>query len=94
MATECHVASSLAPAVPNPDTDDEPGLILEEESEDERPPNHLVLVRTFRYHPTEKKISFAPLLLTPSPKMGRRKNACVHTLQKLRESYLAGGPLP
>ena len=25
-AIKCHVASGLAPAVPNPDTDDEPGM--------------------------------------------------------------------
>ena len=34
--TKCHVASVLAPAVTNPDTDDEPGMTSEEESEDER----------------------------------------------------------
>ena len=41
-ATKCHVASVSAPAVPNPNTDDEPGMTSEEESEDERVPNHLV----------------------------------------------------
>ena len=45
-ATKCHVASVLAPAVPNPSTDDEPGMTSEEESEDDRVPNHLFLVRT------------------------------------------------
>ena len=28
------------------------------------------------------------------PKIWRSKNACVHTLQKLRKSYWVGGPLP
>ena len=39
-ASECHVASVLAPAVPNPDTNDGPGMTSEEESEDERLPDH------------------------------------------------------
>ena len=33
-ATKCHVASVLAPAVSNPNTDGEPGMTSEEESED------------------------------------------------------------
>ena len=45
-ATKCHVASVLALAVSNPHTDDEPGMTSEEESEDERVPNHLAAVRT------------------------------------------------
>ena len=40
VATKCHVVSVLAPAVPNPNTDDEPGMTSEEELEDERVPNH------------------------------------------------------
>ena len=38
-----------------------------------------------------KKNSSLPLLLTPPPKIWRRKNACVHTLKKLKKSYWAGG---
>ena len=45
-ATKCRWASLLTPAVRNPDTDDEPGMTSEEESEDERVPKHLVSVRT------------------------------------------------
>ena len=48
-ATKCHVASVLAPAVSNPNTDGEPGMTSEEESEDERVPNHLASVRTLTY---------------------------------------------
>ena len=48
-ATKCHVASFSAPAVPNPDTDDEPGMTSEEGLEDERVPNLLVSVRTLTY---------------------------------------------
>ena len=43
-ATKCHVASVLALAVSNPNMDGEPGMTSEEESEDERVPNHLVSV--------------------------------------------------
>ena len=43
-ATKCHVASFLAPTVPNPHTDDRPGMALEVDSEDERVPNHLISV--------------------------------------------------
>ena len=62
---KCHVASVSAPAVPNPDTDDEPGMTLEEESEDERVLNHLVLVRTLTYQATHQKL-IAPVSLDPS----------------------------
>ena len=54
-ATECHVASVSAPAVSNPNTDGEPGMTSEEESEDERVPNHLVSVRTLTYQAPHKK---------------------------------------
>ena len=37
------------------------------------------------------KASLLPLLLTPPLKMCRHKNACVHTLQKLKQRYWAGG---
>ena len=37
------------------------------------------------------KTSSLPLLLTLPPMILRRNNACVHALQKLRKSYLAGG---
>ena len=45
-ATKCHVSSFLAPAVPNPDTDDERGMTSEEELEDERMPKPLARVCT------------------------------------------------
>ena len=40
------------------------------------------------------KNSSRPLLLTLPRKIWMRKNACVHALQKLRESYWVGGPVP
>ena len=40
------------------------------------------------------KNSSHPLLLILPPKIWRHKNACVHTLRKLNESYWVGGPLP
>ena len=46
VATKCHVAYFSAPAVTNPNTDDKPGTTSEEESEDERVPNHVASVRT------------------------------------------------
>ena len=55
-ATECHVASVLARAVPNPDTNDEPGMTSEEESEDERVPNDQASVRTLKYQVTQKQL--------------------------------------
>ena len=65
-ATKCHVASVLAPAVPNPGTDDELGMTSEEESEDERVLNYLASVRTLTYQVTHKKI-LAPITLDPTP---------------------------
>ena len=65
-ATKCHVASVLAPAVSNPNTEDEPGITSEGESEDERVPNHLASVRTLTYQATHKKL-LAPVTLDPTP---------------------------
>ena len=65
-ATKCHVASVLAPAVSNPNTDDEPGMTSEEESENERVPNRLASVRTLTYQVTHKKL-LAPVTLDPTP---------------------------
>ena len=65
-ATKCHVASVFAPPVSNPNTDGEPGMTSEEDSEDEGVPNHLVLVRTLTYQATHKKIP-APVTLDPTP---------------------------
>ena len=67
-------------------------MTSEEESEDERVPNHLVSVRTLTYQATHKKL-LAPVTLDPAQIL-RHKNACVHALRKLNESYWVGGPLP
>ena len=56
VATKCHVGSVMAPAVSNPNTDDEPGRTSEQESEDERVPNHLASVRTLTYQAAHKKL--------------------------------------
>ena len=53
VANKCHVASVFAPAVTNPDTDDDPGMTSEEESEDERVRNHYV--RVARDHDNDRK---------------------------------------
>ena len=60
------MASVLAPAVPNPDTDDEPSMTSEEDSEDERVPNHLASVRTLTYQATNEKL-LAPVTHDPTP---------------------------
>ena len=65
-ATKCHVASVLAPAVSNRNTDGEPFMISEEESEDERVPNHLVSGRTLTYQATHNKL-LAPVTLDRTP---------------------------
>ena len=93
VATKYHVASVLAPAVPNPDTEDEPGMTLEEESDDERVPNHLASVRNLTHQATHKTL-LRPVTLDPPPKICRRKNVCPYAWQNLKKRYLAGGPLP
>ena len=84
-ATKCHVPYVLAPAVPNHDTDDEPGMTSEEESEDERVPNHLASVRTLTYQATHT--------LDPTPEDSEAQEFVVHAFQNSRKSYSAGGPL-
>ena len=84
-----HVASVLAPAVPNPDTNDEPGMTSEEESEDERVPNHLASVRAPTYQATHKKL-FAPVALDPTPE-DLRTQGCVRSGIAKVEKELLGG---
>ena len=78
-ATKCHVASVLAPAVTNHDTDDEPGIWHR------CSPSHVK---------RPIKNSSLLLLLTLPSKIWGRKNACAHALRKLRKSFWVGGPLP
>ena len=92
-ATEYHVASVLAPAVSNPDTDDELGMTSEEESDDERVANNFASLRNLTYQATHKKL-LAPVTLDPPPRIWRHKNSCVHALRKLKKSYWVRGPLP
>ena len=88
-ATKCHVTSVLASAVPNRNTDDEPGMTSEEESEDERVPNHLALVRTLTYQATHKKL-FAPITLGPTPE-DLEAQECVRSGIAKIEKELFGG---
>ena len=88
-ATKCHVASVLAPAVGNPNTDGEPGMTSEEESEDERVPNHLVSVRTLTYQVTHKKL-LAPVTLDPTPE-DLEAQECVRSRIAKVEQELSGG---
>ena len=88
-ATKCHVTSVLAPALSNHNTDDEPGMTSEEESEDERVPNHLALVRTLTYQATHKKL-LAPVTLDPTPE-DLEAQECVHSRIAKIEKELLGG---
>ena len=89
-ATKCHLASVLAPAVPIPDTDDELGIPPEEESEDERVPNHLVLVRTLTYQATHKK-PFAPVTFEPVPEHLKAQGCVCSRIAKIEKELSGGG---
>ena len=90
MATKCHVASVLAPAVPNPHTDDEPRMTSKEKWEAERVPNHLVTVCTLTYQASHKKL-LAPVTLDP-PLEGLEAQECVCSpIAKIEEQLLGGG---
>ena len=89
-ATKCNVASVLAPAVANPDTDDKPGMTSEEESEDERVPIHLASVHTLTYQPTHQKV-LAPVTLDPGP-YDLEAQECVRTrIAQIAKELLGGG---
>ena len=89
VATKCHLASVLAPAAPNPDTDGEPGMTSEEESEDERVPNHLASVRTVRYQATQKKL-LAPVTLDPTPEDLEAQECMRSRIAKIEKELLGG----
>ena len=88
-ATKCHGASGLAPAVSNPNTDGEPGMTSEEESEDERGPNHLVSVRTLTYQATHKKL-LAPVSLDPIPEDLEAQECVRSRIAKIEQELLGG----
>ena len=88
-ATKCHVASILAPAVPNLDTDDEPGMTSEEESEDERVPNRLASVGTLTYEATHKKL-LAPVNLDPTPEDSEGQECVRSRIGKIEKELLGG----
>ena len=88
-ATKWHVASSLAPAVSNSNTDDKPGMTSEEESDDERVPNNLPSVRTLKYQATHKKL-LGPVTLDPTPE-DLKAQECVRSRIATIEKELLGG---
>ena len=89
-ANKCHVAPVLAPAVPYPDADDEPGMTSKQELEDERVPNHLVSVRTLTYQATHKTL-LATLTLDPTPKDLEAQECVLSRSAKIEEELLGGG---
>ena len=89
-ATKCHVASSLAPVVSNPNTDDQPGMTSEEESEDERVPNRLASVRTRTYQATQEKL-LAPVTLDPTPKDLQAQECVRSRIVKIEKEFLGRG---
>ena len=89
-ATKCHVASVLVRAVSNPNTDHEPGMASEEESEDARVPNHLASVRTLRYQATHKKL-LAPSTLDPTPEHSEAQKCVRSHIAKIEKELLGGG---
>ena len=89
-ATRCLVASVLAPDVPNPDKDDEPAMTSEEESEDERVPNHLASVRTLTYQATQDKL-LAPVTLDPTPSDLEAQECVGSRIAKIEKKCLGGG---
>ena len=86
-ATKCHVASVLAPAVSNPNTDCEPGMTSEEEWEDGKVPNHLVSARTLTYQATHKK-PLAPVTLDPAPDNLEAQECVRSRLAKIEQELL------
>ena len=93
MATKSHVASVLASTIPNPDTDDERGVTLELESENESVANHFASVRTITYQATHKKL-LAPVTLDPTPDDLEAQECVRSRIAKIQKRYWAGGPLP
>ena len=88
-ATKCHVASVLAPAVSSPNTDGEPGMTSEEESDHERVPNHLVSLCTLTYQAIHKKL-LAPVTLDPSPEDLEAQECVRSRIAKIEEEFLGG----
>ena len=84
------MASVLAPAVPNPNTDDEPGMTSEEDSEDERVPNQLASVRTLTYQAAHKKL-LAPVTLVPNPEDFEAQECVRSRIEKIKRELLGGG---
>ena len=88
-ATKCHVASVLAPAVPNPHMYDGPCMTSEEESENGRVPNHLTSVRTLTYQPTHEGL-IAPVTLDPTPEDLEAQECVRSHIAKIEKELLAG----
>ena len=67
-------------------------MTSEEESEDERVPNHLVAVCSLTYQATHKKL-LASITLDPT-REDFEAQECDHALLKLRKTCWEEGPLP
>ena len=89
-ATKCHVAFVLTPAVPDPNTDDEPRMTSEEESGDEMVLNHLVSMRTLTCHATHKKI-LAPVTPDSTPEDLEAQECVCSRIAKIEKELLGGG---
>ena len=64
-------------------------MTSEEESEDERVPNHLVSVRTLMYQATHKKL-FAPVTLDPTPEDFEAQECVRSRIAKIGKELLGG----
>ena len=89
-ATKCHVAFVLEPALPNQETDDEPCMTSEQESEDERVPNHLDSVRTLTYKVTYKSF-LAPATLDRTTEDFEAQECVCSRIAKIEKELLGGG---
>ena len=87
--TKCHVASVLAPAVSNPNTDDEPAMTSEERLGDERVPNHLPSVHTLTYQATQRNL-LAPVPLDPTPEDLEAQECVRSRIAKIEKESLGG----
>ena len=72
------------------DLEDEPGMTSEEESEDERVPNHLASVRTRTYQATQKKL-LAPVTLDATPDNLEAQECVRSRIAKIEKESFDGG---
>ena len=80
------VSPYLVPKLP---PDDESGMTSEEESMNERVPNHLALVRTVTYQATDKRL-LAPVTLDPTPEDLEAQECVRSRIAKIEKELLGG----